>query len=140
MSGPKALARFIRWVMRDVTYLGTYPATVMSQVGETCDVRTDSEKIGEHGGFSGLKLRHGLPGTKVQVAPGARILVAFDNGDPEKPYVALWENATALSITFADGVMPIARVGDQVALQATAGMVPVVGIGTIMAGQPLVKA
>jgi hypothetical protein len=140
MSGPKALARFIRWVMRDVTYLGTYPATVMAQVGETCDVRTDSDKIGKQGGFSGLPLRHGLPGTSVQVAPGARILVAFDNGDPEKPYVALWENATALSLVFVNGTMPVARVGDQVAIQATAGSYPVVGIGTIMAGQPLVKA
>ena len=135
MNVPEALAKIIRSVMRDVTYLGTYPATVMSQVGETCDVKTDNHKIGEQGGFSGVKLRHGLPGVSVQVTPGARIVLAFDNGDPEKPYVALWENSTALSLVFANGVMPVARVGD--AITGTAGPYPVTGV--ICGGQPLVK-
>src|SRR6187402_2975751 len=121
--------------MRDVTYLGTYPATVMSQAGEMCDVKPDSPKVSGSSGLSGVKIRHGFPGVSLMIPPGSRVLLAFDNGDPDKPYVALWEKGTVLNLTFADGTMPLARVGDQVmitsATSATGG--PVTGQGIIMA-------
>jgi hypothetical protein len=135
MDFSKELAKFIRWVMRDVTYLGTYPGTIDKQVGETCDIRCDSPKIGGGKGLSNVPLRHGIPGVEIQIAPGARALLAFHNGDPDKPYVALWEKATVITLKFVGGTMPIARVGDQVAVS---GVTPGSGvaIGTIMAGQP----
>jgi len=137
-DGSDALKRFIRWVMRDVTYLGVYPGTVMGQAGETCDVKPDDEKIGGPNGLSGVKIRHGLPGVAIMIPPGARVLLAFEEGKPSKPYVALWERGAVITLTFADGTMPIARVGDQVmitsATSATGG--PVTGTGIITAGSP----
>lgn len=137
MDFSKELAKFIRWVMRDTTYLGTYPGTIQLQSGETCDIIPDSPKINGGRGLSGVAIRHGAPGVEIQVAPGSRALLAFDNGDPDKPYVALWEKSTLITLKLAGGTMPIARVGDQVAVQ---GVTPGMGVavGTIMAGQPKV--
>lgn len=138
-EGRESLAAFIRWVMRDTTYLATYPATVMGQAGEMCEVLPDDPKIGGPTGLSGVPIRHGIPGLSVMVPPGSRVLLAFENGSPKKPYVALWEKGTVLSLVLADGTMPLARVGDTVSItSATAGPYPVVGTGIIVAGNPKV--
>lgn len=140
MGAKKELARFIRWVTRDTIYLGTYPGTIMKQIGETCDIVPDSDKVNNGGkGLSNVPIRHGAPGVEILVAPGSRALLAFDNGDPDKPYVALWERATLITLKLAGGTMPVARVGDQVAVS---GVTPGMGVavGTIMAGQPKVLA
>ena len=135
-DGSDALARFIRWVMRDTTYLGTYPCTVMGQVGETAEVVPDSDKIKGLAGLSAVKIRHGIPGCSFMVAPGAKVLLAFDNGDPKKPYVALWEGASVITLSLGGGTMPVARVGDSIT--GTAGPYPVTG--TIVSGSAKVQA
>jgi hypothetical protein len=137
VEASEALSKFIRWVMRDVTYLGTYPATVMGQAGEMCDVRPDDPKVGGPSGLSGIPIRHGIPGVSIMVPPGSRVLLAFENGDPSKPYVALWEKGTVLTLVFADGTMPLARVGDQVMVQVVDPISgPLTGTGQIVAGNP----
>lgn len=137
MSAKSKLAKFIRWVMRDTRYLGTYPGLIQRQVGESCDILPDSAKISGGKGLSNVPIRHGTPGVEILVAPGSRALLAFDNGDPDKPYVALWESSTLITLKLAGGTLPIARVGDQVAVT---GVTPGTGaaVGTIIAGQPKV--
>ncbi len=42
--------------------------------------------------MSNVPLRHGIPGLTVSVAPGAYVLVGWDNGKPDAPFAALWAN------------------------------------------------
>jgi hypothetical protein len=110
----ESLATFIRWVMRDVRYLGTYACTVQGQVGNLLDVLPDDEELAGKG-LSGIPIKHGLPGFAVMVRTGARVLLAFENGDPTKPYVALWDSGSVISVEFEGGLSaPIARASDTV--------------------------
>jgi hypothetical protein len=65
-----------------------YRGTVVSQAGQAVDVRMDDPRIP---GMSGIALQPGLPGATVEVFAGARVLVAWENGDPAKPVALLWD-------------------------------------------------
>lgn len=71
-----------------VDYMCAYRGTVVSQTGQTVDVRMDDPRIP---GMSGIPLQPGIPGATVEVFAGARVLVAFENGDPAKPVALLWD-------------------------------------------------
>lgn len=107
------LARFVRWVMRSTLYLGAYPSTVQRQDPSTglLDLLPDDERL-RGKGTSGVQIRHGLPGVAVEVPTGARALLQFDNGDPRKPFAALWETGSITSITLDGGTQKLARQGD----------------------------
>jgi hypothetical protein len=108
----ESLAKFIRWVMRDTKYAGTYACTVQGQVGNLLDLLPDDESIAGKG-LSGISIRHGLPGCTVSVRTGARVLLAFENGDPTKPYAALWSEGDITSVSLGyGGTKPVARIGD----------------------------
>lgn len=48
-----------------------------------------------------IPLRHGIPGAKVQVAPGCTIQVGWDDRRPDQPFAALWSaDASALRVIF----------------------------------------
>ncbi len=111
---PKSrLARFIRLVMRDVTFHRHYVCTVEGQSGMTLDLKPDDERIAG-AGLGAVPLRVGLPGFTVEVPQGARVLLSFDNGDPSKPAAALFDPGSVTSIRFADGTQAVARQGDLV--------------------------
>lgn len=138
------LSAFIRWVMRDTKYHKHYVCTVARQLGESVDLTPDDPSI-RGAGLQGVPIMHGLPGVSVMVAPGTKMTLFFENGDPTKPRAQMWEGGH-IEISFADGVMPIARVGDVVSINP-AGLVgnlggPIIGVctGTIAAGAPTVKA
>jgi hypothetical protein len=134
MDPRTALARFIRWVMRDVTYHRVYPCTVQSQAPDgTLDLTPDDDTIrGE--GLSGVPIRHGVPGLRVNVRQGARVLLAFEAGDPSRRYAALWsEDPTVVeSVSFGGGTAPVARLGDTVDVFFPP-QIPVTGL---LSGQP----
>lgn len=109
-----ALSRFIRWVMRDTTYHASYPATVQSQsADDSLDLLPDDERV-RGTGLSSVPIRHGLPGVRVRVAVGARVLLGFEAGDPRRPYAGLWEPGSIEEILFDGGTAPVARQGDAV--------------------------
>ncbi len=111
---PKSrLARFIRLVMRDVTYHKHYVCTVESQNGMTLDLKPDDERIAG-AGLGAVPLRVGLPGFTVEVPQGARVLLSFDNGDPSKPAAALFDPGSVTRIVFDGGTQAVARQGDLV--------------------------
>jgi len=125
--------------MRDVTYHRHYSATVQLQSGETVHLLPDDDDI-RGAGLTDVKIMHGLPGVAVKVLPGTKMTLFFLNGDPKEPRAALWEGGS-IEISFNGGVMPIARVGDQISItSAVAGPYPVTGVGIITAGTPTVKA
>ena len=139
----ESLEAFVRWVMRDVTYHKHYMATVQGQVGDELDVIPDDANL-QASGLSRVPISYGLPGVSATVAPGTKVTLFFENGDPSKPRVYSWQGGH-LSITFNNGAQPVARVGDTVTINPlglTAGGDPVLGaaIGTISAGAPTVKA
>jgi hypothetical protein len=93
------LERLIRWVMRDAFYLGQFTCQVVSQAGDgTLDLLPDDQRLRAQG-LQSVPIRHGLPGVTVTVAPGARVLLGFDGGDPRQPYAALWHEGDVQSIT-----------------------------------------
>lgn len=105
------LARFIRFVMRDVTYHKQYPCTVVSQEGMTLDLKPDDDRIAGNG-LGLIPLRVGLPGFTVKVPQGARVMLSFDNGDPSKPAASLFDPGSVTSISFGEGSQAVARQGD----------------------------
>jgi hypothetical protein len=75
-----------------VAYQGVYRAVVVSQSGQTVDVKLDDPRLP---GMAALPIQVGVPGAIVEIKSGARMLVAFENGDPAKPIALLWEKADA---------------------------------------------
>lgn len=137
MSAKDSLQDFIRWVMRDVTYHKHYSATVQGQTGDTVAILPDDEEM-KANGLINVPIDQGLPGVKATVASGTPCTLYFENGDPQKPR-AKWVGGSHISLSFADGVMPLARVGDSVSIS---GVMPGTGaaIGIISSGAPTVKA
>lgn len=115
----RAMTAIYRLVMRALSgrlaYLGVYPGAVLGQSGQTVDVICDDTATWPNG-FKGIPLRYGLPDTNLTVPNGARVLVAFDNWDPAKPYAALWDVATVTAMILANSGSPAAaaRNGDSV--------------------------
>jgi hypothetical protein len=83
-----AVADLVRQFTGHTDYHALYPAEVRAQnEDKTLELRPDSAKLP---GFSRVAIRHGLPGVTVTVKQGARVLLGFEGGNPEKPYAALW--------------------------------------------------
>lgn len=145
--------------------LALYPSTVVSQNADgTLELHPDDPRWP---GLSSVPVRLGIPGAKVKVAAGARVLVGFAGGDAQRPIAELWESGsvteldlTATNIILNAGTAAVGRVGDAVAAAATmstwvaavhallngtgaASKGPLVAptdFGTINAGAPGVKA
>lgn len=144
MSARQALEKFIRLVMRDTLYHGSFLAEVQSpSSGDTVDLLPDDPRI-RGDGFQGVPVSYGLPGVKAKFSPGAKMLLVFENGDPRKPRAMLFDaNSSHVEISFANGVQPFARVGDNVSVSvaipsgSSAGTYP--AQGQIIGGNPTVK-
>jgi len=81
----------------EATYASCYWASVVKQDGDTIDVRPDDQRVPP---MQGVRLTVGVPGVKVNVAAGARVLVGWSGGAPRFPYVHGWdqsENAVKVS-------------------------------------------
>jgi len=143
LTVPEKLQAIIRWVMRDVTYHKHYLCTVQKQVGTNVDLVPDDPEI-RGSGLQGVPLDT-IPGVAATVAPGARMTLYFDGGNPSKPR-AVWVSGAPITLSFADGVLPVARVGDTVTVSPVGLLdsvgAPVTGVatGTIVAGAPKVLA
>lgn len=105
------LRRLIEAVVgRRIDYSQSYPARVIRQTSDgLLEVIPDSPRI-RGAGLTRLPIRLGLPGTRVEVAKGARVRVHFDEGDPSKPFAALWDTNPAdvsLIEIGGDGAQPV---------------------------------
>lgn len=111
-----------------------YWAKVVSQNGDgTVEVIPDSPRLPS---VSKVPIRLGIPGVTVKVAPGARCVLEFLEGDPTRPVVTLWGTTSVLEmdlsatlITLNGGVLAIARATDPVVAGPFAGTV--VGPGNV---------
>lgn len=114
------LTAIVRHLTSELDYAREYGATVVSQNADlTLELRPDVAKLKVPGRVPII----GLPGVKVKVARGARCLIGFEDGNPQKPRARLFTadslleidvgDATAL-VKLAGGGAPIARLGDVV--------------------------
>jgi hypothetical protein len=94
--------KFVQAAMRKVDRYALYRARVVSQSGDLTrfDVQPDSPLLPT---FKDVRLRHGMPGLKVQVSPGAYVLIGFEDGDPRRPYVAEWGRRRVRAVAAARG-------------------------------------
>jgi hypothetical protein len=124
-----ALLALVRSATRRYDYFALYPCRVLSQNADgTLELVPDDETMP---GQSHVPLRLGLPGVSVKVKTGARVLLGYEAGDPQRPVATVWEaaglerititadtaiTAIAPSINLGEGGLPIARQGDLVAV------------------------
>lgn len=137
--------RLVRWAMSDVIhYWRMYPCEVVGQAADgSLDLMPDDESI-RGNGLQGVPLKVGLPGFRVKVPNGSRIMLGYENGDPKRPYAVAWEPGSVTEITFDGGTQAVARKGDTVRVGGTGTLVtlvPVSGSGAppnnaIVAGVP----
>jgi hypothetical protein len=147
-----AVATMVRGEMRGVDYLAMYPGRILAQSADllAVDIACDSKTVGGH---RDIPLRIGIPGTKVKLttgAGGARAMLGWENGDPQRPFVALFESGgleeiriSATKVVLADGDRPVACVGDivQVTLAIPAPVsATLTAVGQILQGQAKVLA
>jgi hypothetical protein len=91
-----ALKNFVRSVMASVDFHALYTAKVTSQNADgTCEVQVDDTRFP---GYSRVPIKLGIPETTVKVSAGATVLLGFDDGWPDSPYVALWNASTLTEI------------------------------------------
>lgn len=130
----EAIERIMRDVLAPTRYHADYAASVEAQHDDdTLDLLPDDESI-RGTGLSHVPIRHGLPGVRVRVVVGSRVLLRFEAGDPRRPYAALWEPGAIEEISFDGGQAPVARRGDSVAVYWPG--ILTVGPGSTINGQP----
>lgn len=112
-----SLERVIRQLVGDFRYERRYPATVVASLADNL-VELDPDDPAIRGlGLSRVPVRSGIAGAGSRAEPGARCLLAFDDGDPRKPVVVAWEYAHGSAVVSLDGgTAPVARNGDLVEL------------------------
>ena len=78
----------------EIDRLAFYECEVISCVDTDDGVKVDlhpyDNRLDE---MQGVKIKLGLAGAKVLVSAGAKVLVGWERGDPQAPYVASWTSA-----------------------------------------------
>ncbi len=136
------LERVVRRFIQRVDYQAYYPCKVISQNGDgTLELKPDLDK--KLPGLSKVPIRYGIPGVTVKVSGGARVMLSYENGDPTRPFAAIWEtdslkeikvtastlaHVTAPQIKLNGGARPLARQGDSVMVTSTAPGLAAVGV------------
>ncbi|WP_394845192.1 hypothetical protein LZC95_50220 [Pendulispora brunnea] len=131
-----ALLGVVRALFARIDYLALYSCRVVSQNADgSLELMPDDARVP---GLSRVEIQYGVPGVKAKVKPGSRVMVGWQNGDPAKPYAALWEPEGLELLILADGSRPIARQGDAVQVLVTLPGMP--AYGTIISGAERVHA
>jgi hypothetical protein len=112
------LRRWLRKAIARMDTLALYPGRVVSQNADgTLEVKPDSDRLP---GLSRVRIKAGLPGVLVRVESGARVVVAFEEGDPRLPVATLWEE-TKLTDLRVGGERGVARIADTVVVPVPSG-------------------
>ena len=129
------LEKIIRRVTRRVDYCALYPARVLSQNADgTLELAPESETLPPMGAVP----YRTLAGVSLTVPAGLRVLLGFEDADPARPVVLLWELGTVTRLAVNGATTRAAREGDDVAagVAMTAWMTAVTtklntGLGTV---------
>jgi hypothetical protein len=128
-----AIEGIVRSEMRTTRYHALYPSRVVSQAADgTLELVPDGDVMPP---MTGVALRTFAPGIGVKVAPGSRVQLAFEGGDPSKPVAMLWEaDATSLTeLKLGDGATKgVARVGDHTRTPITVTVANSLGAASVI--------
>jgi len=80
-----------------LTYAQWYPSRVVRQDGDgSVHIYPDDARM-RGNGLTHVPVRHGIPGLKVKLVPGERVLLFFENGNPKQPAAALWPDGSSVA-------------------------------------------
>jgi hypothetical protein len=103
MSAFRAL---VRGVHRRVDYFALYPAKVLKDHGDNhVDVQPDDPILPA---LVRVRVDTFMPGVKLEVAAGARVLLGFSGGNPAAPRCQLWESGELVKVTISAGTVVVA--------------------------------
>ena len=92
-----ALRSVIELETRHTDAHAVYTMQVTAQSGQAVDVKSNSDDVPDMGR---VPIRYGIPGMSVSIAPGAKVLVTYENGDRHRPVVISWDSAAVTEIHF----------------------------------------
>lgn len=143
-----ALAAVVRRLTRRFDRQGVYGARVVAQAGDLLDIVPDDPR---RPSCQRVPYRT-LPGLKVTIPAGSRVSFTYEDGDPRRPIVVLWEPSTAAGQwSIYGGTRKTARDGESVARSdafgswitavstATSTTAPTGAIGTVDGGASEVR-
>lgn len=108
-----SIARIVdRLIGRRMDHLALYPARVVSQAdgGGLLDLVPDDPRAPSCQGVPYVS----LPGVRLVVPAGTRVLLGYAGGDPSQPRALLWELGDVTRLEVAGGTHPAAREGHAV--------------------------
>lgn len=108
-----AIEAVVRRITRRLDFSGSYAATVVQQRADgTLDLRPEDPR---RPSCTAVPYRT-LPGLAVQIPDGARVSFTYEDADPRRPVVVLWEPTTAAGKwTLYGGSRRAARIDDTTA-------------------------
>lgn len=96
----QTLAAFVRGIFQRVDYLAMYACNVVSQNGDgTLEMKPDDPRL--PASFSHVPMRLGIPGCTATITTPTRALIGWYEGDPSKPFAALFEISTVTKLSIA---------------------------------------
>lgn len=98
----KAFRQVVDRITSRMDFHATYAGTVLKCHGDGhLDVQPDSANLPQ---FTRLPIRLPWPGVStLKVKPGARVLIAFEGGNPERPHVVHFETGTLEHLLISTG-------------------------------------
>ena len=116
VAGGRLMAAFeavVRRITRRLDFSGSYAATVVQQRADgTLDLRPEDPR---RPSCSAVPYRT-LPGLTVEIPAGSRVCFTYEDADPRRPVVVLWEPTTSAGRwTLYSGTRRAARIDDTTA-------------------------
>ncbi len=106
----RALREILQSIMGRVDYFALYQAEVISQSGQTLELRPLDSRFPD---MDEVPIWHGLPGVEVKIEKGAIVLVGFRDGNPTRPFAMLWQSETLTDVKLtASGKVEVSAGGD----------------------------
>ncbi len=106
-----------------IDYYSFYSGTIRKQSSDLTTVDIEPDNAALLGpGFQRVPLRHGLPGCKVQISNGSKIRIGWDDGNPQKPFAAIWNGEETVQKVQIGGTTKVARDGDDVSKSTPMGV------------------
>lgn len=85
------------FIVDSIDHLAAYQCTVVTQNADgTLDLKPDDTRLPA---YVSVPIRYGVPGISATVSNGARILLEFAGGNPQRPIATVWEMASVTSLT-----------------------------------------
>lgn len=99
------LRSIIRGATARADFFVLYSAVVNSDNGdETLDFTPEDARLPSQ---SKVPKMYGVPGLESTIASGSKILFGFANGDPSKPYVAMYDSTSATKVSILSAMVNI---------------------------------